>query len=98
MPGDIPARPDAGVGGLQLVGDHDLSGLAGLHPHGLEVEPLGDRAASERDEDLVGTELLLAARDLGHDDDLPGDGIAGNAGGNSAADHPDALVGEDFLQ
>jgi len=53
-----------------LIRHHDLSGVTGLHSDGEEVQSVGDGAAAEGDQDMVGAELSRSAGYVGAQDDL----------------------------
>ncbi len=98
VPGHIPCGPDPGVGAGECALDQDLAGVAGLDADGVQVQSVGDGASAGGYQQLCGAEFLLAPGDRGGDKDLCAGGICADRSYGCAADHADALVGEDAHQ
>jgi hypothetical protein len=95
VPGDIPGGEDARVVRAQLLVDDDLPARAGLHAYMIKVEPGGDRPATGRDQDLVGSQDMIA--DVGAYGGHHAVAVALYCGELGAGVHRDALVGEHGL-
>src|SRR5699024_11475935 len=98
VPGHVPGSPDPPVRRLELVGDDDLSGLAGVDPAGVEVESFGDWATAGGHQHPVGSELLLGAGDVRRRDDPATGRVVDHGGDLGGSNYLDAFVGEHVLQ